>query len=111
MRTYTLENYEGHIAVVSPWDTVWLDPAEEQIVWIFPDKAENYGELANYQYGQHVGENYIEFTNIVSWARIRFLCDNNAQRTTRRRDIPKPGRGGKGWDWLWLEGQWRKRWK
>ena len=106
---YKLEERNGKIAVVGEWHTDWVKPQQDRTIWLF-DSAENYGDLKNYREGLHIGSNYVEFYNTISYKYIRFLCDDTATVVHEVVSIKAPGRGGKDWKWVWKEGKWRKQW-
>jgi len=107
MITFDLLDYEGHIAVASEWHANWQEPRQSRTVWVFPDRAENYGDLEKFEYQGYQG-NYVGFYNTISWKYIHFLCDDTARVVFEQRPVKAPGRGGKDWQWKWIDGKWAR---
>ena len=109
MSIWTLVNYKGRLALSLPWETDGNQPREQRTLWVHP--TEQWSPW------------YEGFTTVESTGNNQFICWLDTSRSWKSlsiagweqvfetRPVPMPGRGGKSWSWVWLNGRWRKEFK
>lgn len=56
--------------------------------------------------------NTIVFQHPVSGRQLVAQTDDGTwEHVTTETPIPRPGRGGRDWEWKWVDGRWQKRWR
>lgn len=103
-----LIDYKGKLAITLGWSPDEI-PTESRPIWYSPDN----------NWDEHY---YSQFTDVKLITNNYFQCWSNLSNTSKplytdgwlfvneTRDIKKPGRGGKDWQWEWSSYQrrWRK---
>lgn len=99
---YQLINYNGMLAIASPWITSFFAPKEKRVVYV----SDNFW-IEGY---------YSQFTELVYRSGKKFVALSNRVNTTQmfdvdgwasvieRRDIAQPDQGKD--KWVWFRGAW-----
>lgn len=111
---YTVEEYQGKLAVVTDWEPHFSKPIEYRLWWPVSVQAINYPQfIGKPATDTGTGSDGVFNVLIGSYDHRSIRLDNGGKTQPVHKDerpAEKP-RKGKNYDWEWQNGKWEKHYK